>query len=95
MNELPPTTAITTNITLRTDIGPSFATWQSKFTRAASQALGFLYLDIAPAFAGSSDWQIIQRFRSPEALDLWRASSVRRQHCMASNWRYSCCGFDA
>ncbi|VVP54509.1 hypothetical protein PS862_05617 [Pseudomonas fluorescens] len=81
MNDLPPpsATVITTNITLRPGMEASFAAWQSKFTRAASQALGFLYLDIAPAFSGSADWQIIQRFRSPDALDRWRTSAVRRQ----------------
>ena len=58
MNDLPPpsATVITTNITLRPGMEASFAAWQSKFTRAASQALGFLYLDIAPAFSGLSDW---------------------------------------
>ncbi|HEX7936961.1 MAG TPA: hypothetical protein VF573_28330 [Paraburkholderia sp.] len=75
----PPATAITTNISLRADVGQSFAAWQSKFTSAAAQVGGFLALDIAPAFAGSSDWRIIQRFRSPDALDLWRSSSVRGQ----------------
>lgn len=75
----PAATAITTNVCVRADEAPSFAAWQSKFTNAAAQATGFLALDIAPAFAGSSDWRIIQRFRSPEALDLWQASSVRRQ----------------
>lgn len=75
----PPATAITTNITLRAEMGQPFAAWQSKFTNAAAQATGFLALDIAPAFAGSRDWRIIQRFRSPEALDLWRTSSLRGQ----------------
>jgi len=60
-------------------MGQPFATWQSKFTSAAAQATGFLALDIAPAYADSLDWRIIQRFRSPEALALWRTSSVRGQ----------------
>jgi antibiotic biosynthesis monooxygenase (ABM) superfamily enzyme len=76
---LSPATAMTTNITLRAGMGQPFAAWQSKFTNAATEAAGFLALDIAPAFAGSPDWRIIQRFRSPRTLDLWRTSSVRRQ----------------
>ena len=75
----PPATAITTNITLRADMGRPFAAWQSRFTNAVADAEGFLALDIAPAFAGSPDWRIIQRFRSPEALERWRMSSVRAQ----------------
>ncbi|SAK97280.1 membrane protein [Caballeronia hypogeia] len=76
---LPAATAITTNVTLRADMGQPFAAWQSKFTSGASQAAGFLALDIAPAFAGSPDWRIIQRFRSPEALEVWRTCPVREQ----------------
>jgi hypothetical protein len=75
----PPATATTTNFTLRAGAEQSFAAWQSKFTNAATQATGFLTLDIVPTFAGSPDWQITQRFRSPEALDLGWSSSVRAQ----------------
>lgn len=75
----PPATALTTNITLRPDMGPPFAAWQAKFTHAAAQAQGFLALDIAPAFAGSADWRIIQRFRSPEALRAWQDAPQRAQ----------------
>jgi uncharacterized protein len=60
-------------------MGQPFADWQSKLTSAAAQAPGFLTLDIAPTFAGSPDWQIVQRFRSPEALGLWQTSPIRRQ----------------
>lgn len=64
---------------MRADAGQAFAAWQSKFTSAAAQAAGFLTLDIAPAFAASSDWRIIQRFRSSDALERWRTSSARKQ----------------
>jgi len=79
MNDLapPPPTAITTTIALRAGMGQPFAAWQSRFTSAAAQAPGFLTLDIAPAFAGSPDWLIIQRFRSSETLDQWRRSPMR------------------
>jgi antibiotic biosynthesis monooxygenase (ABM) superfamily enzyme len=78
----PPATAITTNITLRAGMEEPFAAWQSRFTHTATKAAGFLALDIAPAFAGSYDWRIIQRFRSPEALEGWR-TSVLRAHLFA------------
>ncbi len=79
MNVLTPprVTAVTTKITLRAGMEPPFAAWQSAFTRVASDAPGFLSLEIIPAFAGSPDWQIVQRFRSPDRLALWQASASR------------------
>jgi len=49
-------------------------------------AAGFLALDIAPAFAGSYDWRIIQRFRSPEALEAWRTSVLRSVRYSYTHW---------
>jgi antibiotic biosynthesis monooxygenase (ABM) superfamily enzyme len=74
-----PGTAITTKVGLRAGAEVAFAGWQSAFTRAAAEAEGFLAIDIAPAFPGSADWQITQRFRAPEALARWRASARRRE----------------
>ncbi len=74
-----PVTAITTRISLLPGVERPFAAWQSKFTRAAAETPGFLTLEIAPARAGSPDWQIIQRFRSPGQLGGWQNAPQRRQ----------------
>lgn len=55
----------------------AFAAWQSGFTRAISAAPGFVSLEIAPGAADAAEWRLTQRFRSAEALALWRASPAR------------------
>jgi antibiotic biosynthesis monooxygenase (ABM) superfamily enzyme len=79
MDEIDPPVGITTKISLLPGVYPAFAVWQSRLTRAAATEFGFISLEIVPTFAGSSDWHIVQRFRSPEALALWRASPSRRR----------------
>jgi len=74
---LPSATGVTTKVTVASGNDNLFATWQSAFTRAASAASGFVSLEIIPAFAGSPDWHVIQRFRSAEMLELWRKSAQR------------------
>jgi uncharacterized protein len=74
---LPSATGVTTKVTVASGNDNLFATWQSAFTRAASAASGFVSLEIIPAFAGSPDWHLIQRFRSAEMLELWRKSAQR------------------
>ena len=50
---------------------------RAEFTRAVSASHDFVSLEIIPAFAGSAEWQIIQRFRSPEALTRWVEDEAR------------------
>ena len=73
----PPATAITTKVRLLAGAQPDFAVWQSIFTRAAAEADGFLSLEVILASGGSLDWQLVQRFRSDEALGRWRTGSLR------------------
>jgi hypothetical protein len=70
-------TGVTTRITLPTDQNDLYAPWQAKFIRTASAAQGFVSLEIIPTFAGSPDWHLIQRFRTPEFLEVWQNSAQR------------------
>jgi antibiotic biosynthesis monooxygenase (ABM) superfamily enzyme len=70
---------ITTKITIMPTAGSAWAGWQSLFTRSAAAAQGFVSLEIIPAAAGALQWHVIQRFRSAEALDLWRRSDQRQR----------------
>jgi len=63
--------AVATKFATRPGMEARFAEWQCAFTREASAAPDFVSLEIIPAFAGSAEWQVIQRFRTPEALDRW------------------------
>lgn len=69
--------AMVTKVTLDRDAGPGFADWQSALVRAASAMPDFASLELIATYAGSAEWQIIQRFRSTSALEAWRASPVR------------------
>lgn len=71
------TKAVATKLTVRPGMEARFATWQAEFTRAVSASHDFVSLEIIPAFAGSVEWQIIQRFRSPEALTRWVEDEAR------------------
>lgn len=69
--------AVTTRVVVRPDAFEAFADWQALFTRAASSHPGFLGLEILPAYAGSTEWQIIQRFVAHEALESWLTHPAR------------------
>ena len=69
--------AVATKLTMRAGTEAAFATWQAAFTRAASAAPGFVSLELIPAFPGSAEWQVIQRFRSAEALARWQGDPSR------------------
>lgn len=69
--------AMVTKVTLDAGAGPGFADWQSALVRAASAMPGFASLELMATFAGSAEWQIIQRFGSSSALDAWRKSPMR------------------
>ena len=71
------TKAVATKVTMRPGAEAAFATWQAAFTRAASAAPDFVSLEIIPAFPGSAEWQVVQRFRSPEALAGWLGDASR------------------
>jgi antibiotic biosynthesis monooxygenase (ABM) superfamily enzyme len=70
---------ITTRVTLLPGADAAWPTWQSRFTRAATAAAGFVSLEIIPIAAGALQWHIIQRFRSAEDLGVWRASEARQR----------------
>ncbi|MDQ0509230.1 antibiotic biosynthesis monooxygenase [Ancylobacter amanitiformis] len=70
--------AVATRILVRPGMADRFADWQARFTRTASLAPGFLNVEILPAFAGSGEWQIVQRFVSHETLEHWLDDAVRR-----------------
>ena len=70
-------TAIMTKVSLRADAAAAFAKWQAGLTRSITTAQGFVSVEIVAAFSGSSVWQIIQRFRSHDGLELWRTSKAR------------------
>jgi hypothetical protein len=65
------TKAVATKLTMRPGMETGFANWQAAFTRIISAAPEFVSLEIIPAFPGSAEWQVIQRFGSPEALARW------------------------
>ncbi|MCW6509989.1 antibiotic biosynthesis monooxygenase [Lichenifustis flavocetrariae] len=71
------TKAVATKLSLRPGMETPFATWQAAFTRAASAAPDFVSLEIIPAFPGAVDWQVIQRFSSPEGLSRWVSDAGR------------------
>lgn len=73
----PSATAIMTKAALLCGNERAFGRWQSALTRAAAAASGFVSLEIIPAFAGALEWRIIQRFQTPEAVELWQRSSTR------------------
>lgn len=68
----PAAMAVATKVTLAPGSKSDVAHWQAAFTRAAGAAPDVVSLEIIPVDEGSADWQIIQRFRSPEALPRWR-----------------------
>ncbi len=69
--------AVATKVSARPGAEARFAAWQSAFTRAACAAPGFVSLEIIPTFSGSTEWQAIQRFDSPQALARWRGDPAR------------------
>ena len=69
--------AVATRIAVRPEASGAFADWQAAFTRLASSRPGFLGVEILPAYAGSSEWQVVQRFASHEALERWLADPER------------------
>lgn len=74
--------AIVTRVQLSTDGAALFPAWQSALTRLIAAQPGFLSIEILPTFDGSDEWQVIQRFADPPALQHWR-SEPRRQALMA------------
>ena len=69
--------AITTRFVLAEPALPRFATWQAELSRAAAAAEGFVSIEIIPTYAGSLEWQAVQRFGSGAALQAWRVGGER------------------
>ncbi|MET0428393.1 MAG: antibiotic biosynthesis monooxygenase [Microvirga sp.] len=69
--------AITTRFVLAASAPPRFASWQAELSRAATTAQGFVSIEIIPTYAGSLEWQVVQRFGSATALQAWRAGAER------------------
>lgn len=72
-------TAIMTKVILRDGCEAQFAAWQSRFTYAATTEPGFVSLEIIPAFVGSAEWRIIQRFQTVDFLDRWQKAASRHR----------------
>jgi antibiotic biosynthesis monooxygenase (ABM) superfamily enzyme len=70
---------ITTKIALASDLGTTWASWQSAFTRAAADAPGFISLEIISVSGVASQCHVIQRFGSTAMLELWRGSETRKR----------------
>ncbi len=70
-------TAISTKFAVRKDRAEPFAAWQAALTRRVGMADGFVSIEMLPAFAGSPDWQIVERFRTAGQLAAWRRSADR------------------
>jgi antibiotic biosynthesis monooxygenase (ABM) superfamily enzyme len=70
-------TAISTKFAVHTDRVQQFAVWQAALTRLAGMADGFVSIEMLPAFAGSPDWQIVERFRTSVQLAAWKGSADR------------------
>lgn len=69
--------AVMTTVAVRDEDARAFASWQAAFTRAVSAQAGFVSIEVIPAFSGSIEWRIIQRFRSTNLLEAWRHSEPR------------------
>ncbi|MBN8944286.1 MAG: antibiotic biosynthesis monooxygenase [Rhizobiales bacterium] len=69
--------AVATKVRLAAGAGEAFADWQSALVRAASEAPGFASLELIATYAGSAEWQIVQRFDTAEALRRWQATEER------------------
>lgn len=70
--------AIATKTKLLPEMAQAFANWQAAFTNVVSSVPGFVSVEIIPTYSGSSEWQIIQRFQSSEALTQWIGDGARR-----------------
>lgn len=72
-------TAIMTKVIVREGCEGQFASWQSRFTHVATTEPGFVSLEIIPAFAGATEWRIIQRFQTVDLLDRWQKAASRHR----------------
>ncbi len=75
-------TAIVTRVHLRSGAEADFACWQASLTRAASEAPGFVSLEVVPVAPQAPDWHVVQRFRDAAALAAWRDGPARAE-CLA------------
>jgi antibiotic biosynthesis monooxygenase (ABM) superfamily enzyme len=70
--------AIVTSIHVSASGMVPFLSWQSTLTRLVSSQPDFLSVEILPTHQGSAQWQIIQRFTRPEALERWLGLPLRQ-----------------
>ena len=69
-------------ITTRVKAGKEkeFREWEDRINAAASRFPGFEGVEVFPPVAGVQDeWIVVVRFDSPEHLEQWRVSDVRRR----------------
>jgi len=69
-------------ITTRVKAGKEkeFREWEDRINTAASRFPGFEGVEVFPPVAGVQDeWVVVVRFDSPEHLEQWRLSDVRRR----------------
>ncbi|MDX2244074.1 MAG: antibiotic biosynthesis monooxygenase [Leptolyngbyaceae cyanobacterium bins.302] len=57
----------------------AFRNWQNEITKAASQSAGYQGTDVCPPVEEDEKWYIVVHFDSPEHLNQWLNSDVRRE----------------
>jgi antibiotic biosynthesis monooxygenase (ABM) superfamily enzyme len=69
-------TALAIKLKLRPGVDAQFATWHAKMATGAADIEGFVSAEVNAPAAGTSEWQVIQRFRDNQQLGKWRASAA-------------------
>jgi uncharacterized protein len=68
-----------TKLHLRAGAESLFNRWLARLTHVVSGFPGFLSVEMLPLCAGSSEWRVVQQFRSAEHMEQWARSAERRQ----------------
>lgn len=71
--------ATATKLWVRAGAEASFNRLQARLTHVVSSFPGFLSIEMLPLRTGSSEWRIVQQFRSTEDMERWTTSAERRQ----------------
>jgi hypothetical protein len=75
----PEAAAIATKLYVRAGAEALFIRWQARLTHVISGFPGFLSIEMLPLRAGSSEWRVVQQFRTAELLEIWARSAERRK----------------
>lgn len=74
----PRISAIVTRVRIDAGAVAAFAAWQAALTRLICAQPGFVSVEILPTYDTSPEWQVIQRFAGPAALEAWLAHPPRQ-----------------